>query len=174
MGTKIEVINKLNVVFWQWTNLLATLGKDQIHQPLEPSTWTLKDNLAHLWAWQQGSVARAEAALQNRSPIYPAWWEACGPDPNEDVDRTNDYIYLANKDKTWEAVSADWKSQFQRYLELLKQIPEKDLVEAGKYPWMSGYALIASPEGSWDHHREHYEAFTDWLGIHTNTKSMGG
>jgi hypothetical protein len=86
-----------------------------------------------------------------------------GPDPDEDVDRTNACLYEASKDKPWSTVYADWKAQFEHYLELMRQIPEKDLLEPGRFAWMGDYPLVSSPLGSLDHHLEHYDPLTAWL-----------
>ena len=166
MEDKQLIITKLTEVFNRWQELLASLSEEQITAPLLPSTWTVKDVVAHMWAWQQASVARADAALHDRQPDYPRWWVVMGPDPNEDVDRTNAWIYEANRDKPWQSVYADWKAQFQRYLELLKQIPESDLLQPERYAWMGSYALAASCMGSMEHHEEHLEILLAWLHEH--------
>jgi hypothetical protein len=163
MNDKQQILEKLIDIFNRWQELLTDLSEEQITQPLLPSTWTVKDIVAHLWAWQQASVARAEAALQGIEPRYPSWWEILGPDPNEDVDRTNAWLYDASKEKSWLDVYADWKAQFEHYLILTQQIPEKDLLEPGRYVWMGDYPLSASTIGSLDHHQEHFETLTAWL-----------
>jgi hypothetical protein len=166
MEDKQLIITKLAEVFNHWQELLASLSEEQITAPLLPSTWTVKDVVAHMWAWQQASVARADAALHDREPDYPRWWVVMGPDPNEDVDRTNAWIYETNRDKPWPSTYADWKAQFQHYLELLKQIPESDLLQPGRYAWMGSYALAASSMGSMEHHEEHMEILLAWLHEH--------
>jgi hypothetical protein len=164
--SKQEIIAGLDEIFHHWLELIAGLTKEQIKQPFLPSLWTLKDLVAHLWSWQQGSVARAQAALNDAYPDYPDWWKACGPDPDEDVDRTNAYIFTINQDKDWERVYTDWKQQFEHYLDLLRQIPAPDLLQKGRYAWMGTYALADSALGSLDHHIEHYEDLTSWLQEH--------
>lgn len=166
MDNKQEIISNLEEVFIRWQKLIGSLSVKQIMIPLTPSNWTSKDVLAHLWSWQQASVARAEAALENKEPHYPDWWIACGPDPNEDVDRTNAFLYAASRDKAWDIVYADWEKQFAHYLELLKQVPEDDLLEEGRFAWMAPYALSASAMGSWDHHQEHYDSLIAWFTDH--------
>ncbi len=163
METKQQILDKLIEIFTRWQELLGDLSEDDIMQPIVPSNWTVKDVVAHLWAWQQASIARAEAALQHTQPSYPRWWEISGPDPEEDVNRTNAFLYEANKDKPWSMVYADWKAQFERYLELSKQLPEKDLLEPKRYAWMGEYPLVASTMGSLDHHLEHFDILTAWL-----------
>jgi hypothetical protein len=166
MNEKQQILNKLTEIFSRWQELLTSLSEEQITKALLPSNWTAKDVVAHMWAWQQASVARMEAALHDLEPVYPKWWEILGPDPDEDVDRTNAWIYEANRDKPWLKVYADWKAQFQRYLELSGQVPEKDLLKLGRYAWMGGYALSASSRGTLEHHQEHFETLQTWLRDH--------
>ncbi len=170
MSDKDDILDKLTDTFKRWRELIAGLSEQQILQPLTPSSWTIKDTVAHLWAWEQASLARAEAALEDREPWYPGWWEACGPDPEEDVNRTNAFIYEANREKPWPQVYTDWEEQFRHYLEISQLIPEKDLVEVGRFPWMGKYPLIASPVGAWDHHQEHYDTITEWIKTHGKTR----
>jgi hypothetical protein len=163
MNDKQKTLNKLFDIFNRWQELLTDLSEEQIMEPLLPSMWTVKDVVAHLWAWQQASVARAEAALQGTEPNYPSWWDLLGPDPNEDVDRTNAWLYEASREKPWLEVYAGWKAQFEHYLKLTRQIPEKDLLEPGRYAWMGDYPLVVSAMGSLDHHQEHFDTLTAWL-----------
>jgi hypothetical protein len=163
MNEKSQLLDNLTEIFNRWQVLIDELSEEQIMEPLAPSTWTVKDIVAHMWAWQQASVARAEAALHNTRPNYPQWWEINGPDPNEDIDRTNTWLYEDSKNKPWPKVYREWKAQFEQFLELTQQIPEKDLLEQGRYEWMGDYPLMASPMGSLDHHIEHYDTLTAWL-----------
>ncbi len=173
MNEKQHIQDDLAEVFNRWQSLLAGLSEQQIHTPLAPSSWTVKDLVAHLWSWQQASMARAEAALQNKQPNYPRWWEIFGPDPEEDLDRTNAWLYEASRDKPWAAVYADWKTQFTHYLELIRQVPEIDFLQAGRYPWMGKYALADSSSGSLEHHKEHYDTLMEWLKDHGDLKAGG-
>jgi hypothetical protein len=166
VNEKQEILTALREEFIRWQELLASLSEGQITDPLVPSSWSVRDVLLHLWGWQQASVARAEAAVQDKEPDYPRWWEIFGPDPEEDVDRTNAWFYDTYRDKPWPAVYTDWKEQFARYLELAEAIPEKDLLEPGRYAWMEGYTLIASLQGSCEHHEEHREMLLAWLREH--------
>jgi len=170
MENKQEIMTRLHKVFNRWQELIGSLSAPQILAPLSPSDWTVKDIVAHMWSWQQATVARAEAALSGTDPDYPQWWHEMGPDPEEDVDRTNAFLYQINKDKPWSRVYTDWKAQFSRYLELSRQLPEKDLLQPGKYAWMGSYALAASSLGTLDHHEEHLEALLSWMNDHGAVK----
>src|SRR5215216_1087134 len=110
MNDKKQIIQMLRKEFNRWEELLAGMSEEQITDPNLPSNLSIKDVIAHLWAWQQRSVARNEAALHDSEPRYPDWPERLGPDPNEDVDQTNAWIYETNKDKPWPKVYADWRT----------------------------------------------------------------
>jgi hypothetical protein len=173
MDRKQQILDGLAEIFNRWQVLLSSLSEEQIHTQLAPSSWTVKDMVAHLWSWQQASVARAEAALADQSPEMPAWWASFAPDPEEDVNRTNAWLYEASRDKAWQKVYTDWKSQFLHYLELVRRIPEKDFLQGGRYAWMGKYALADSSNGSLDHHAEHYEILVTWLQAHGGIQSGG-
>jgi hypothetical protein len=166
MEGKQQIINGLTNIYNRWQDLISKLSEEQISSALVPSDWTIKDVIAHLWSWQQASVARMEAALEDIEPDYPEWWKINGPDPEEDINRTNAWLYVANRNKPWSKVVADWKNQFERYVELTRQIPEDDLLELGRYPWMGKNALSASSMGSLEHHEEHYDTLSAWLDEH--------
>jgi hypothetical protein len=166
METQQQILTELSKIFSAWQELLANLSEEQITEPFRPSTWTVKDVISHLWAWLQASVARMAAALQGGGPVYPQWWQACGANPEENVNRTHAWIYQENRERTWSAVYTDWKDQFQQYIELTATIPEKDLLEQAKYTWMGGYSLAASCQGSFEHHQEHYDTLLAWLKEH--------
>jgi len=165
METKSQILADLTEIFERWQELLAGLSTEYVVQPLLPSDWTLKDTVAHLWFWQQASVARMQAALNGKEPDYPEWWAIFGPDPEEKVDQANAWNYATNRDKLWVNVYADWKTQFQRYIDLLRLLPENDLLKPGRYTWMGKYSMSASSLGSLDHHREHYDTVKGWLKV---------
>jgi len=73
-------------------------------------------------------------------------------------------------------VHRDWTEGFLRFLELGEAMPEKALLDAGRYTWLEGYALFAVLEGSYEHHREHAEYLEPVIARlrrHTNMKSAG-
>ena len=158
MEDKEQLIAQLRDVFHRWEDLLAGIGEEQITAPQPSSGWSVKDELAHLWGWQQVSVARVEAALNGSKPQYPKLAEIVDLDDEEgDVDRANAWIYETNRAKPWPTVYSDWKAQFRRFLELSEQVPESDLLTKGKYTWLEHYSLSEVLSGSYEHHVEHLE-----------------
>ncbi len=162
MSMKEHILAALREQFEDWNKLLAGLNEGQITAPSFDLDWSIKDVIAHLWAWQQISIARMKAGALNREPDYPPWtvgienWE-------ESTDRVNAATFERNHTKSWSEVYQNWKKGFQRFLELGNQISERDLLDGDRYPWLQGYSLAFILIASYDHHQEHIEKLLDWL-----------
>lgn len=165
MNLKEHILTALREEYNRWEELLAGLSESQVAAPLLPSEWTTRDVVAHLRAWQQRSIARLEAALQDREPVFPQWNPQVEPDSDGDTDRVNDWIYQANRERPWLEVYQNWRNGFLRLLELGEQIPEKDLLDSSRYPWMEERPLALVFLGTYDHHQEHLEKLQAWLEI---------
>jgi hypothetical protein len=156
MNDKQGILIALREEFNRWEALLASLSEEQITAPQLPENWSIKDVIAHLRAWQQRSIARLEAALLSRAPEYPPWPAQFDPEA-ERINDLNAWLYATYRDQPWSSVQRDWREGFLRFLELGEAIPEKDLLDAGRYTWLEGYALFDVLQGSYEHHREHAE-----------------
>ena len=166
MNMKEHILAALREQFQSWEQLLATMNDEQINRPLLPSQWSIKDNLSHLWAWQQRSFARSESAKANREPVFPEWVPGVDPASEGEIDQTNAWIYMTYQAKPWSTVYQDWRNGFLRFIESGEGIPERDLLDSDKYPWLEGHALAAHFLGSYDHHQEHLEKLNAWLTEH--------
>ncbi|MEO6457497.1 MAG: ClbS/DfsB family four-helix bundle protein [Chloroflexia bacterium] len=165
MNDKEQLIAQLRDVLNRWEEVLEGMSEEQITVPQPSSGWSIKDDLIHLWGWQQVSVARMEAALHGKEPEYPNLAEMAGPDPEGgNVDRANAWLHETNRGKPWSSVYGDWKAQFLRFLDLSEQVPESDLLPIGKYTWLEHYPLSAVLIGSYEHHVEHLEELLAQLG----------
>jgi hypothetical protein len=156
MNDKHQILATLREGFDRWEALLASLSEAQITAPLLDDNWSLKDVIAHLWGWQQRSIARLEAALLDREPEFPAWPAQFEPEA-EGVADLNAWLYATYRDQPWSSVHHDWRAGFLRFLELGAAIPEADLLDTEKYPWLEGYSLAFILQASYEHHLEHEE-----------------
>jgi hypothetical protein len=166
MTMKEHILAALVDEFDQWEEMLGKLNSDQRITPLSPSSWSTKDVIAHLGAWQQWSIARLEAAQEGRLPEFPKWPLDPAQDHEGVTDRINEWIFQTYRDRTWVEVHQDWRQGFQHFLELAVPIPEKDLLDDGKYVWLKGHPLADVLIASYDHHQEHYEKTMAWLKKH--------
>ncbi len=166
MGEKQEIVARLHEVFEEWEALLGELDKKQLTTPQEghEGGLSIKDELAHLWAWQQITNARLAAALAGEEPQLPDWLEGMHPDAEENLETINARINEMNRDKSWAGVYHDWRDGFLRVLQQAEALEEEELLEVGRYAWLPSHALIAVLDGTWRHHQEeHLEPLTGRL-----------
>jgi len=163
MNMKDHILTALGEQFNRWEELLASLSAEQITAPQFDSDWSVKDVIAHLWAWQQISSARMEAAVLNREPEFPSWIVELHEDWEENANQTNALIYETCHSKSWSEVYQNWRAGFLRFLESGEPISEKDLLDGDRYPWLKGYSLAFILVASYDHHQEHLVKLHTWL-----------
>ena len=163
MNMKEHILTALREQFDRWDTLLASLSQEQITTPLLPSEWSVKDEIAHLWAWQQRSIARMEAALFNREPEFPVWLAGIDPEVEDHTDQVNAWIFESYRNQPWLKVYRNWNEGFRRFLESGEGVSEMDLLDSGRYPWLKGYPLAYILLASYHHHQEHYDILLAWL-----------
>ena len=156
MNDKKELINQLRQEFEAWETLLAERSEAQIAAQDLSGDRSIKDVMAHLRAWQQRSIARVEAALKGQEPVFPAWPPDLNPD-QEDVDAINAWILEQGRQQSWLNGHREWRIGFLHFIELVELVPEEDLFQPGRYPWLSDLTLGYIVEASIEHHQEHRE-----------------
>ena len=163
MIMKKHVLAALREQFDRWEFLLAGMSDEQITAPALSDGWSIKDIIAHLFAWRTRSIARFEAATLDRAPAFPRWLPDVDSDADGTTDRVNAWIYEAYRARPWAEIHKDWRDGFLRLLELAELVTERDLLDSGRYPWLAGLPLAFILLSSYDHHQEHYEKLTAWL-----------
>jgi len=166
MNMKEHILAAMREQFNRWEELLKKMPVEQIRVPLTPSNWSTKDVMSHLWAWQQRSIAKVEAARSNREPRYPEWVPGSDPASDGDTEQTNAWIYETYKEKPWPGVHQDWMNGYLLFLEVSEGINERDLLDSDKFAWLGGYSLAIVYLSSYDHHLEHFEKLMAWLDGH--------
>ena len=157
MNDKEKIISQFKEIFDRWEALLAGLSEEQITAPNRVADLSIKDILAPLTAWQQVSLARMQAARQNREPEYPDWPSGLDMVHETNIDEINAWIHETYRQQPWPGIYQEWRERYLLILELAQAFPEKDFLEIGRYPWLEGYPISAVIMGSWDHHQEHID-----------------
>lgn len=163
MEEKQRIMTMLRSELRRWEALIASLSSAQLTTPLLPNHQSMKDVLAHLYAWQQVSIARLEAAQRNAEPVFPEWLAGLDPESETDREDFNARIHATYHAQPWSQVYQKWYAGFQWFLKLADAIPTADLLDATKYPWLKGYPLIAVLHGSYEHHHhDHLAPLLAW------------
>jgi hypothetical protein len=163
MNMKEHILAALSEQFHRWEELLSGLGETQITTPQFDLNWSIQDVVAHLWGWQQISLARMDAGRLACEPKFPKWITDLPGNWEEDADRTNAWIYKTQHEIPWPQVYEIWRKGYLQLLESAGSIPEKDLLNGDRYPWLKGYSLADILLASYDHHQEHLEKISAWL-----------
>ena len=157
MTMKQHILLALREQHERWEELLARMTTEQATSPLPYSTWCVKDVITHLWAWQQRSIARLEAAAQNREPQLPRWRDDLEPDSEGFTTKVNTWIFETYQDQPWTESFRSWSEGYRHFIGLADKISERDLLDGDRYPWLKGSPLAVVLLASYDHHQEHYE-----------------
>ncbi|MBX5446353.1 ClbS/DfsB family four-helix bundle protein [Sphaerobacter sp.] len=159
--TKAQLLDTVRTVRADLERLIAA-GEDRLKEPNAFGPWTFADVIAHLTGWRWFSVARMEAARDGTVPVPP--WPS-HLDPDEAVDEINELIYEANRNRPADEVLRDSRESFDRLEAALAAIPEDDLFDPTRFPWLNGWPLAAVIDGMANHfYEEHAPDIRAWLG----------
>lgn len=164
MTMKQHILLALGEQYERWESLLGGLSEEQATSPLPASTWCVKDVISHLWAWQQRSIARVDAAVHNSEPQLPRWPEDLEPDSEGSTNQVNTWIFETYQDRLWAESVRAWSEGYRHLLQLAEQVSERDLLDGDRYPWLKGAPLAMILLATYDHHQEHYEKLQGALG----------
>ena len=167
MISKHSAIQQLKDVLDRWGHLLAGLNESQITARNLPDDLSVKDNIAHLRTWQARSIERLEAALNDRVAAFAGWPQGIDPDDEDHTDRINAWILENHRDWPWPDVHRLWFAGFHRFIDLAERIPESELTDPARVPWLRGQTLMDVLLGSYEHHHvDHLEPLLAWLKEH--------
>jgi tetratricopeptide (TPR) repeat protein len=120
--------------------------------PVERSThgtweqWSLKDELAHVIAWQLNSLARM-AALIHAEPV---------PDFSN-TEQINRAIYTTNHDRTLADIAAEGNRAHADFVALIRSLPEEALTQPARFSDQEPRSLAAQiMNNGYEHPVVHY------------------
>lgn len=153
---KTELLANIQAEYDQLEALLASLREEQMTIPGVNGSWSVKDNLAHLTAWQSYQAARQEGILDGTEPPDPA--------PGlETEDEVNEYFYQQHKDRPLAEVLSDFRVSYQRVLAATQALSWEALNQP--FPWYdNGVPVGAYTLGNtYGHYKVHREIIQRWL-----------
>jgi hypothetical protein len=152
---KATLLDNIQNGYKQFEALLTPLSEEQMTIPAVNSTWTVKDNIDHLTAWQEYLLNQLQGILDGQRP--PAFM------PGLSEDEINDGFYQENKDRPLAVVIADFRLSYQRVLASVQSISEEAL--NAPFPWSKSdtavWGFIAG--NTHEHYEEHGGIIRRWL-----------
>jgi len=155
-ANKAELLASIQAGYEQFAALLTSLRVEQMSTPGVNGSWSIKDNLAHLSAWQNYQAARLEGIPAGAEPSDPT-------SGLETEDEINEYFYQQYKARPVEAVLADFRSSYQRVLAATQALSWEALTSP--FPWYDNdVPVVAYTIGNTTgHYKAHSEIIQHWL-----------
>ncbi|GHO46496.1 ClbS/DfsB family four-helix bundle protein [Ktedonospora formicarum] len=154
---KAALLASIRVGYDQFEALLDSLSEEEMVISGVNDSWSIKDNIAHLAAWQTYHATRMEAFLdRGEEPPDPA--------PGLDTEDTiNTYFYEKNKGRSLADVLADFRSAYQRVFAATEALSWEDL--NGPFPWYNNDIPVGAYTmgNTIEHYEEHGEIIRRWL-----------
>lgn len=156
--SKPEMVEMIELERRSLEAVIANLTEAQMLQPGIEGNRTVKDLVAHITDWEQRMIRWVNESFAGLVPQRPApgmTWD--------DLDRLNEQIYLANKDKPLAEVMSASSSSYAQALEAIRGMTDVDLFDGARFAWRDGdplWHMVAA--NTWWHYREHREQIEGW------------
>ena len=169
---KAELLATIEAEHAAWRALLAAIGEDRMQWPgAAGPEWTVQDVIAHLTAWRGRTIARLQAGLSHTEPAPGPWPAEFDENDPAGVGQINDWFYQADRERPLAAVLAESEARWQALTDLVRALPEADLLEPGRFAWLDGAPLgPAVLTSSFQHMHEHIHmlAIQAWRALGTS------
>ena len=154
---KAVLLDKIQTEYNQFEAILAPLNEEQMTTPTVNGHWSVKDNIAHLTAWQDYLLDQLHGALAGKEP--PEFMPGLSTE-----DEINEHFYRKNKDRPLAEVLTAFRASYQRVLAAVQAMSEEAL--NAPFPWSKGdnpvLSLVAG--NTYGHYQEHGNIILRWLG----------
>lgn len=135
-ASKDELLSNIQVQRRRLENSLAALNDVDMIQPGVIGSWSVKDVLAHLIAWEQLFLDWYQAGIQGRTPA-----KAPVGMSRKAIDALNQEIYQDNCRRSLDEVISCFHTSYQQVLATIESIPEQELFAHGRFPWTGKLTL---------------------------------
>lgn len=145
--TKAELLKGIRDERKCLENALKGLTDAEMAKAEAVGTWSVKDILAHVAAWEKSFLKCYQAGLRGEKQVMPEWSK-----PGV-LDAINREIYEHNLNRKLSDVNKDFHESYKRILKTVAQIPEEGMFTPGKFDW-TGKATLA--DYIWSNTGQHY------------------
>ena len=135
--SKAQLLKDIHTERRRLEKTLATLGAAQMVREGAVGTWSVKDVLAHLAAWEKLFLAWYQAGLQGSDPVtLPVGMG------KRAIDALNQQIYTQNQGRGLQEVLAEFQASYRQILAVIEGIPESDMFDRRRFNWTGELALV--------------------------------
>jgi hypothetical protein len=136
--TKKQILSASQQEYQTFEQLLTALSPAQMIQPGTLGEWSVKDTLAHLYAWQQMVLDWIDVSQNGQTPSVPArgfkWSQ---------LPALNQQIYEQHRHRPLPEVLEMFQTSYQQTMAFIENLSEEELFTLGRFPWMNKNTLAA-------------------------------
>lgn len=128
--SKAELLEQARKSYAALQTEIATLSPETMAAPGVVGTWSVKDVLAHLLAWQRMACSWYRAGKRGERPVTPSpkyTWQQ--------TPALNQEIYETYRDHPLEGVQRDLAASHQETLALIEAMTDAELFTPKAYAW---------------------------------------
>ncbi len=115
---------------------LTSLGTDTMLQPGAVGTWSVKDLLAHLTAWEGLFLHWYTCGGKGCTPVTsPVGMSRTA------IDALNQQIYTHNQHRHLEEILTELHAFYEQIMAVIEGIPETDMFTPGRFAWTGSLTL---------------------------------
>lgn len=155
---KAALLDTIQTGYSQFETLLAPISEEQMTTPTVNGTWSIKDNIAHLTAWQGYLLNQLQGVILGQEP--PQFMPGLSTE-----DEINERVYQEHKDRPLAEVLATFRASYQQVLATIQAMSEETLNTP--FPWSTKgnpvWPLIAG--NTYGHYQEHGNIIRRWPGL---------
>ena len=152
---KATLLETVQNAYEHLNTLLASLSEEQKTTPGVNSSWSVKDNVAHITAYQDLLPARIQSLIAGKPPAEFLL-------EFQTEDEVNEYLYQQNKDRPLAEVEAAFHGSYQRVFVTVESLSEEELNTP--VPGSTEWPVWRYIEGEiCEHYEEHGNMIRRWL-----------
>jgi hypothetical protein len=134
--SKTQLLKDIHTERRRLESNLSALSAEEMIRPGITGSWSVKDILAHLVAWEQLFIDWYQAGLQGgASSTTPV-----GMCQNA-INDINQRIYEQNKSRTLDDVLVEFHASFQQIITIIEGISEREIFAHGRFSWTGKLTL---------------------------------
>lgn len=134
--TKDQLLKDILTQHRRLEKTFSSLSADAMLQPGAVGTWSVKDLLAHLTAWEGLFLDWYACGVKGTSPsVSPVGMSRIA------MHALNQHIYAQNQPRPLEDILADFHASYRQILSVIEAIPEADMFTPGRFSWTGKLTL---------------------------------
>jgi hypothetical protein len=157
-GTREALLQRMRDERAALERVLALVPAKRMQTPLLEGSWSVKDAMAHIAAWETMMADWVETTLRGETPDRPA-------SGDDWVDSLNAALYEQHRESALADVRAFFAAAHKRAYQVASAMSEAELFDGERYAWRQGspLAVLVAANTFW-HYPEHREQVERLLG----------